>query len=315
MKSLFRIIGFTKELWPLYLTVSIFSVLVALLTQAIPLLTKEAIDAIQLGLGSNSVDTKLIVIIVVAIFACDVAQTFINNIGGYYGDILAAKLRRLLSGRYYQHILTLPQRYFDTELTGTIINRLNRGVQMLTDYMQMFSNNFLQLIVSTVFTIAIVAFYSWPVAVILIILFPTYAWLTTRSSAKWLAYQSDINGFTDQASGRFAESIGQVRVVKSFVHEKLELKRYTGLLDSIIKTTHPQSRYWHTQDTLRRLVLSFLFLLMYLIIFIGTARGTYTLGTMVLLIQFVQLIRLPLFSLSFYVDRTSERLQTAKIIL
>ncbi len=312
MKSLLRIIRFTGELWPFYVAVSLFSVVVALLTQAIPLLTKLAIDHIQFNLPDSSVDITYIVLIVVAIFACDVAQTFINNIGGYYGDILAAKLRRLLSTRYYAHILTLPQRYFDTELTGTIINRLNRGVQMLTDYMQMFSNNFLQLIVSTVFTVIIVAIYSWPVAIILVILFPTYAWLTARSSAKWQAYQKDVNKYTDEASGRFAESIGQVRVVKSFVHEKLELKHYTGLLDSIIKTTHPQSRYWHTQDTLRRLVLSVLFLAMYIIIFVGTARGNYTLGTMVLLIQFVQLVRLPLFSLSFYVDRTQRAIADSK---
>lgn len=312
MKNLFRIIRFTGELWPFYAAVSAFSVVVALLTQAIPILTKSAIDHISAGIQTNNVNLTPVIVIVVLIFLCDVAQTLLSNIGGYYGDILAAKLRRLLSIRYYAHILTLPQKYFDTELTGTIINRLNRGVHMLTDYMQMVSNNFLQLIVSTIFTVAIVAFYAWPVAVILVILFPTYAWLTTRSSAKWQAYQKEINQYTDEASGRFAESVGQVRVVKSFVHEKLELKHYSGLLNSIIKTTHPQSRYWHTQDTLRRLVLSVLFLAMYAIIFIGTAKGTYTIGTMVLLIQFVQLVRLPLFSLSFYVDRTQRAIADSK---
>ena len=33
--------------------------------------------------------------------------------------------------------------------------------------MQMFSNNFLQFIFSTVFTLIIVAYYSWPVALML----------------------------------------------------------------------------------------------------------------------------------------------------
>ncbi len=312
MKNIFRIVRFTGELWPFYATVSAFSVVVALLTQAIPLLTKSAIDHISAGLQTHNTTITPIVVIVVAIFLCDLAQTMVSNIGGYYGDLLAAKLRRLLSTRYYSHILTLPQRYFDTELTGTIINRLNRGVSQLTDYMQFVANNFLQLIVSTIFTVAIVAFYAWPVAIILLILFPTYAWLTTRSSAKWQAYQKDVNKYTDEASGRFAESVGQVRVVKSFVHEKLELKHYTNLLDLIIGTTRPQSRYWHSQDVLRRFVLSVLFLAMYAIIFVGTAQGKYTLGTMVLLVQFVQLVRLPLFSLSFYVDRTQRAIADSR---
>lgn len=312
MKSIGRILRFTSELWPFYLTVSLLSIVVAALTQAIPLLTKQAIDHISAGLQSGGTDLQPIVLIVIAIFACDLGQAVITNINGYYGDILAAKLQKLLSHRYYQHILSLPQRYFDTELTGTIINRLNRGVSQLTQYLQFFSNNFLQLIFSTLFTIGIVAYYAWPVALILIALFPTYAWLTAKSSGRWQKYQEDINKHTDMASGRFAESVGQVRVVKSFVQESLELNTYGRLMDYIIGQTKPQSRYWHTQDSLRRLVLAVLFLAMYAIIFIGTAQGTYSLGTMVLLIQFTSLIRIPLFSLSFYVDNTQRAIANSR---
>jgi ATP-binding cassette subfamily B protein len=147
---------------------------------------------------------------------------------------------------------------------------------------------------------------------ILLALFPIYAWLTARSSPKWQEYQKDINAKSDQASGRFAESVGQVRVVKSFVQEALELRHYNSLMSSIIKTTKPQSRYWHSQDMLRRGILAILFFAMYLIIFIGTVNGTYTIGTMVLLIQFSTLIRLPLFSLSFYVDNTQRAIANSK---
>lgn len=312
MKSIFRIITFTRELWPLYLTVSIFSVLVALLTQAIPLLTKAGIDHITAGLTEGSVSLWPVVIIVLAIFFSDLAQTFLSNIGGYYGDVLAARVRKFLSTRYYQHMMGLSQRYFDTELTGTIINRLNRGVNQITSYLQFVANNVLQLLVSTVISIGIVAYYSWPVALILVILFPTYAWLTTRSSGKWMNYQKKINQDTDVASGRFAESISQVKVVKSFTREGDEVRAYTRLMDRIIGTTRPQSKHWHTHDVMRRTVLALLFLAMYMIIFVGTAQGAYTLGTMVLLIQFIQLVRLPLFSLSFYVDNTQRAIADSR---
>lgn len=312
MKSIGRILRFTGELWPYYLTVSLFSIVVAALTQVIPLLTKSAIDHISAGLKMGHTDLTPVVVLVVGIFLCDLGQAVISNINGYYGDLLAAKLQKLLSHRYYDHILSLPQRYFDTELTGTIINRLNRGVSQLTQYLQFFSNNFLQLIFSTIFTIVIVAYYAWPVAIILAALFPTYAWLTARSSSKWQGYQKDINKNVDVASGRFAESVGQVRVVKSFVQESLELSTYQKLMDQIINITKPQSRYWHSQDMLRRIVLAIMFLAMYSIIFIGTAKGTYSLGTMVLLIQFSSLVRIPLFSLSFYVDNTQRAIANSK---
>lgn len=312
MKSIGRILRFTGELWPYYLTVSLFSIVIAALTQAIPLLTKSAIDHISAGLKMGETNLEPVVFLVIGIFLCDIGQAVITNINGYYGDVLAAKLQKLLSHRYYSHILSLPQRYFDTELTGTIINRLNRGVSQLTQYLQFFSNNFLQLIFSTIFTIAIVAYYAWPVAIILAALFPTYAWLTARSSGKWQDYQTDINKHVDIASGRFAESVGQVRVVKSFVQESLELSTYRKIMDQIVDITKPQSRYWHSQDMLRRIVLAVMFLAMYSIIFIGTAKGTYSLGTMVLLIQFSSLIRIPLFSLSFYVDNTQRAIANSK---
>lgn len=308
MKSIWRIITFTRELWPYYVTVSLLSVVVAGFTQAIPLLTKAAIDRISGG----QTDVSPIVIIVIAIFVCDFGQALVVNVNGHLGDMLSAKLQKFLSSRYYQHVLSLPQKYFDMELSGTIINRLNRGVSQLTNYAQFFSNNFLQLIFSTVFTVIIVAYYAWPIAVILLLLFPLYGWLTARSSGKWQAYQEDINKYTDVASGRFAESVGQVRVVKSFVQETLELTSYRKLMDKVIGTTKPQSIHWHKNDTIRRLVLSTLFFVMYAIIFIGTAQGHYSIGTMVLLIQFTSLARIPLFSLSFYVDNTQRAIANSR---
>lgn len=308
MKNIWRIVTFTRELWPYYLIVSLLSVLVAGFTQAIPLLTKSAIDRIS----SGHADVTIIVIIVIAIFVCDFGQALVVNINGHLGDMLSARLQKLLSSRYYQHVMSLPQKYFDVELSGTIINRLNRGVSQLTNYAQFFSNNFLQLIFSTVFTVIIVAYYAWPVALILLVLFPLYGWLTARSSSKWQAYQEEINQYTDVASGRFAESVGQIRVVKSFVQEALELKNYGKLLDKVIGTTKPQSRYWHKNDTIRRLVLSLLFFAMYTIIFVGTAKGNYSIGTMVLLIQFTTLARIPLFSLSFYVDNTQRAVANSR---
>lgn len=312
MKHIGRIITFTAVLWPYYLLVSILSVIVAAFTLAIPLLTKSAIDHITGGLHSGHTTLTPIIVIVVLIFLSDFGQAIVSNINGYVGDQLQVRLQRLLSQRYYQHIVELPQNYFDSELTGTIINKLNRGVDQLTDYVQFFTNNFLQLIITTIFSIIIVALYSWPVALLLLALFPVYAWLAARSSAKWQGYQKDINKQVDVASGRFAESVTQIKVVKSFVREIAELKTYDNLWQHIISLTKPQSRYWHGQDMLRRAVLSVMFLAIYAVIFIEAARGNYAIGTMVLLIQYAQQTRMPLFSLSFYVDRTQRAIANSR---
>jgi ATP-binding cassette subfamily B protein len=312
MREIWRIIRFTKDLRGYYTGISVFTIIVSLTTVITPLLTKGAIDEITKLLHGGQANVTLVAIFAALIFLADVAQTFMSNIGGYLGDMLSAKLQQLLSQRYYAHVLSLPQRYFDTELSGKIINRMSRGITQITQFMQMMSNNFLQFIFSTILSLAVVAYYSWQVALMLFLLYPIFIWLTTRTSTKWQAYQKDINEAQDIASGRFAESISQVRVVKSFLQEARELKFFRARYDTVVKTTTPQSKFWHRQDVVRRLVLNVISLGVFAYIFIETARGKYSLGAMVLLLQYTQLIRIPIFSISFLVDQTQRAVANTK---
>jgi ATP-binding cassette subfamily B protein len=312
MKSIWRIITFTRELRRYYITVSIFTILIAAMSQVIPLLTKAAIDQITGPEGLRHVNVRVVALIAGLIFLTDIGQTIFSNIGGYFGDMLAAKQRRLLSRKYYAHILGLPQFYFDHELSGTIINRMSRGIQQITDYTQTLSNNFLQFIFSTVFTLAIVAYFAWPVALMLASLYPVFIWLTARSSSTWQGYQKQINQDLDIASGRFAEGVAQIKVVKSFVREELELGYFDRFMRSVVRTTRPQSRFWHKQDVVRRSVLAIINFALYAFIFVQTARGNYSVSTMVLLIQYTQLIRIPLFSISYLVDQTQRAISNSK---
>ena len=312
MKSIWRILRFTGSLWRYYLGVSAFTILVAAMSQLVPLLTKAAIDEVTKGIGGGQVSVTRVAVYAVLIFGVDVGQTLFSNWGGYLGDMLSAKQQRLLSNRYYEHVMSLPQSYFDNELTGTIINRMNRGISQITNYTQTLSNNFLQFIFSTVFTLVIVAYYSWPVAVVLLSLYPIYIWLTTLSNEKWQGYQKEINRDSDVASGRFAESVSQVRVVKSFVQEAFELKAFDRLMQKIVKTSSPQSKHWHRHDNIRRGVLAVIYFVLYLYIFVQTARGHYTIGTMVLLLQYAQLMRIPLFSISFLVAQTQRAIANSR---
>ncbi len=312
MKHIFRIIKSTGALWPYYLAVSAFSILVSVMSTVQPIFTKGAIDQVQKIATGGHANVRLVAIFALAIFLADVGQTLFSNLGGYLGDIMSVKLKLILQERYYNHLLSLPQKYFDTELSGKIINRMSRGIGQIGNFAQMFSNNFLQFIFSTIMSLIIVAYFSWQVALMLLLLYPIFVWLTARTSTKWQDYQKQINEHFDIASGRFAESVSQVKVVKSFIQEARELKFFSKHLKSAIGITKPQSRFWHNQDVVRRLVLNFIFLGVSAFIFVETAHGKYTVGQMVLLIQYAALIRLPIFSISFLIDQTQRAIADSK---
>jgi ATP-binding cassette subfamily B protein len=312
MKSILRIFRFTGELWPFYLGISLFTILLSVMSQLQPLLTKGAIDQITKLIGGGHANVKLVALFAVLMFVTDVGQTLMSNAGGYLGDILASRLQKIMSERYYAHLLSLPQSYFDAELSGKIINRMSRGITQITNFVQMLSNNFLQFIFSTVFSLLIVFYFSWQVGLMLFAIYPIFVVLTGITSNKWQRWQKQINEDLDVASGRFAESIGQVKVVKSYLQETRELSFFRLMFNKVVQTTKPQSRYWHRQDILRRLALNVVFLGVFVFIFVETAEGRYSIGTMVLLLQYALLIRIPIFSISFLVDNFQRAIANSK---
>jgi len=309
MKHILRILQAAKELKRYYWAISILTVLSSVTMLLVPLLTGWAIDEIR---GGTTARISYVVWLAIFLFVLDLAGNVLNNINGYLGDQMSAKLQKILSHRYYEHLMSLPQRYFDTELSGKIISRLNRSIFQITNFMQMMSNNFLQFIFSTLFSLIAVAYYSWPVALMLFTLYPIYIWLTVSTSNRWQEYQADKNQNTDIASGRFAEAVSQIKVVKSFIQEKGELSFFDRHMKRVVDINRPQSKFWHERDVRRRLFLNFIFLAVYLYIFVSAAHGQLTPGEAVALILYAQQIRIPIFTISFLVENTQRAVADSK---
>ena len=75
MKSIWRIVKFCGELWRYYLAVSIFTILIAALSQVVPLLTKAAIDQITNLAAGRPVNLQLVALFAGLIFLTDIAQS------------------------------------------------------------------------------------------------------------------------------------------------------------------------------------------------------------------------------------------------
>lgn len=306
MKQLFNVLGYAKNLWPYYTGIVVFSVLGSLTTLATPFLIKAATDLIVASVGAGQADIMGALFIALWLFAFDALNTLFSNFGGYLGDVMSARLKKQLSENYYKHLLNLSQSYYDAELTGSIINRLNRTITEVTQFANIFSNTFFQMFITMFLSLGIIAFYSLELAVLLLVLYPAFMWLTALTSKKWQRLQKEKNLATDIASGRFAEVITQIRVVKSFVKEKLEFKHFERKFQETVDITREQSRYWHKMDVIRWMVLNVIFFAIFAYIFARTAEGYFTIGEMVLLIQLVAMVRQPVFSMSFVVDNTQK---------
>lgn len=307
MSSLVRLLRFTKNLAPYYAIVGASSVAVALAGIAGPFVIGNAADTIVHAVRSGQEGAAgKVVWLAAAFFAVDLLSTAAVSVGNYYGDVMSQKMRATLSSRYFRKLLALPQSYFDDELTGTITSRLNRSIAEATNFAKMFSNSLFTVLLTTAAVLVISAIYSPWLAVLLFLVFPVYLWLTMLTSKGWQVYERQKNEKTDRASGRFMEVIGQIKAVKSFVQELRELTSFASLFGETVTLTERQSRYWHTMDFIRRSFIGLMFFAVYAIIFVNTARGSFSVGDMVVLVQLVAMARQPIANLSWIVD-TSQR--------
>lgn len=301
MKSLGKIFTYASSLWRYYALIGALTIVLSVAQLLMPVLTGRVIDVLQ---RSDANDLRVIVMLILALFAMDAGSGVLNNINGYLGDRMGAKLHKILAERYFEHLTSLPQRYFDQELSGKIIGRLNRGTQQISQFINMFANNFLQFVVTTILALGLTARYSWLVALELALLYPIFIFMTVKTSNKWQKWQAERNHALDTAAGRFAESISGIKVVKSYVQEKRELSFFGKYMTTFVSKGKPQSIYWHSQDVIRRIVLAVIFLAVYLSIFIQAVHGDITSGQAVTLMLLAYQIRIPIFSISFLVENT-----------
>ena len=308
MKPLIHMLRYARGMGRYYVGVSISSVVVALTGIAVPFVISRATNLMVEVVEGGAVRIEQAIFLALVLLALDVTNTMVRNLGGYWGDVMATRLKQQLSTRYYHHLLGLPQSYFDGELTGTIINRLNRAITETTNFLNMFANNFFQMLLTTGITIGIVLVYSLELAVMVVIMYPLFMWLTALTSKKWQAFQNRKNHETDMASGRFAEVIAQIKVVKSYVRESLEYRHFAKRYRKTIAITRKQSRYWHSMDIVRGVVLSVIFFMIFAYIFVQTTERRFSIGDMVLLITLINNLRMPLFNMSFIVDNFQKAL-------
>ncbi|MCZ4326857.1 ABC transporter ATP-binding protein [Brachybacterium paraconglomeratum] len=315
MASLLRIVRFTRALAPLYTAIIVCSVLTAAAALAVPFLIGHATDTVAGAVGGQtptSAAVRAVVLIAAAVLVAELFNTVVSNIGGWFGDVMSNRMRTILSVRYYDKLLHLPQRWFDGEITGTIVARLNRSITEITNFAKMMSNSFASMLITTVAVLAISAWYAWPLTVLLLIVFPLYVWLTSLTSVKWQRLEGEKNEQVDIASGRFAEVVGQIRVVKSFVRERSELEDFRRRFGSTDATTRAQSTHWHRMDVIRRAVLNLVFFGIYVIIFVRTVQGAFTLGEMVLLVQLMSMAKAPVESMSWVIDSSQRAIAGSK---
>lgn len=299
MQNLLELIKLSKPLHRLVFIISALILFTAILSLVAPILSKFIVDEIVAKVQGKGGDvTRLIELIVIA-FGMNLLGLAGNVISERIGDHFAGRLRQFLTEKFYDKVLRLPQAYYDSEVSGKIVNQLSRGIVSTQGFLNSLTNFILPTFVQSIFTIVVLAYYNIPIAFFTFILFPIYLWLSYQSTVRWGKEEVKKNAIDDRTRGRMQEVIANIRLVKSFTSEKHEFDTVSDGLTDINKIYAKQSRTFHIYDFFRGLSLNIILFAINIIVFYQTFISALTIGEMVLILQLVNQARIPLFAMSF----------------
>lgn len=299
MKNLAKIIKISKPLHHLVLIIALLILTGAILGLIAPILSKFIVDEIVARVSGNGGNVEWLITLIVIAFGVNLLNLITVSISERIGDHFAGRLRQFLTEKFYDKVLTLPQSYFDSEVSGKIVNQLSRGITSTQGFLNTATNFILPTFVQSIFTIAVLAYYNLPIAFFTFILFPIYLTISYYSTVKWGKEEVLKNAIDDRSRGRMQEVISNISLVKSFTSEKHEYDTVSKDLKDINIIYARQSQTFHIFDFFRGLSLNIILFIINLIVFYETFSGRLSIGEMVLILQLVNQARIPLFAMSF----------------
>lgn len=283
----------------MFYLIAVFILIQAVLELVVPFISKLIVDEIVAQTQGNGGPITIIAWLVAAMFGLSVLSIIFEAVVGRLGDHNAAQMRAFLTTRFYQHVLSLPQSYFDSEISGKIVNQLNRGITTTHQFINTATNFILPTIVQTIFTIAFMMYYNVWIGVLSLSIFPIFIYLSYISTKQWGKYEEEKNKLEDYTRGRITEVLTNMKIVKSTTNESTELHTVNTKMSEINTIYAKQSNTFYIWDFLRNGSLIIILTAVNIIVFYNTYRGLFTIGEMVLILQLINQLRRPLFAMSY----------------
>lgn len=148
---------------------------------------------------------------------------------------------RLILG-YYKHLLKLPQRFFDTMRVGEIISRVNDAVN-IREFINNVALNFIVNGLIVIFSIVLMFFYYWKLALIMLAIIPVYLliyWISNKVNKKW---QRRLMEESAELESQLVESLNAVGTIKRFGLEPFANDKTEGRFITLLRTIYKTSIY------------------------------------------------------------------------
>ena len=306
MKHILDLLKIARPFHKYLILLSVLIIISSVLDLSGTVVMKFVVDEIEKQVRDQTGDLPRIYLLLAIMFGFSLSGMIINIFNMRIGDYVGGRIGRYLTEKFYQKIFTLPQKYFDSKISGKIVNQLSRGIVSLQGFLGNMTNFLFPTLVQTIFIIGVLLYYNWIVAVLAFLIFPVYLWVSRLSTKRWGIHQTKKNVIEDETRGRIAEVIANIKLVRSFNMQEKEWDFVSKRLKKSVSIYDTQSKEYHFLNFIRNFGLEIGLIAIAWIVFRQTFLGILTFGELVLMFQLFNQLRRPLFAMSFILEQIKQ---------
>lgn len=207
-----------------------------------------------------------------------------------------------LRNQIYDKLLVLPDKFFNNMASGEVMYRCSSDANQIQNSLGASSVHLPNAIFRTIAGIILIFATSWQLAIIILMFVPLLLIIEFVFGKRVHKLFFLIQQYFDKISDRINENLSGSRVIKSYAQEKLEEKRFNGMLNNYVDKVRPLNKTFAIWWPLMYIVIN---LPVIAIIWVGgilVVNGSITIGDLSAFVVYIFMLVWPMIALGWIIN-------------
>ena len=300
MNQFSKILKFARPFWKTLLIIFFFILVLSVLDQVEPFINRFIVDSIASSLAKKKIIIpRNVLILFLILLITRFFRKLVRRAVDYFANLFTYRFRFSLREKGFSHLMSLSASFFDRSVSGELMSKLDRGTTQITQIVNNSGLYFVPSLLTAIIGIGVVSFFYWPIAVWMLLMYIPFTYISLWRFKRNQKLEKKEYKLYDTQYSHFWETITSIRLIKSFIAEAFELRRLKNFNQKILELRKTVERNWNIA-TFGDLLLEAWIWSIYVWVVVLTFRERFSLGTMILLINYIDIVRWPLWELNWF---------------
>jgi len=267
----------------------------------LPASSKYLVDEV---IGKQRAD--LLVPFALAAAAAVIVQAFTTYSLSQIVSIAAQRAIADMRQNVQTHVMHLPVSYFDSTKSGVLISRIMTDAEGVRNLV---GTGLIQLtggLVTAIIGLGVLFYLNWSLTAIMLVILGAFGGLMAIAFARLRPLFRERSKINAEVTGRLAESLGGIRILKVYVAEKREERLFGEGVDRLFENVRKTITGTSIVQTGATLIVGAIGVLMIVVGGRAILDGSMTLGGFIMYIFFIGLVAAPLVQIASVGTQISE---------